>query len=154
MDKHVLQPYYRPKKTSNQSYETEIAFENLLNASNKVIWWYRNKEGESKYFAVIYELSNPRKNNEIEKRAFYSDYIVKFADGKIGIYDTKSGSTTTSPETIAKLKALSDYIETHNAGTTLNLTGGIIDVRGTGGQPKTFWLKDSADSDFVVFDDL
>ena len=154
MDKHVLQPYYRPKKTSNQSYETEIAFENLLNASDKISWWYRNKEGESKYFAVIYELSNPRKNNEIEKRAFYPDYIVKFADGRIGIYDTKSGSTTTSPETIAKLKALSDYIETHNAGTKLNLTGGIIDVRGTGSQPKTFWFKDSADSDFVVFDEL
>jgi len=150
MDKHILQPYYRPKQGSNQSYKTEIAFENVLNASNKVDWWYRNKEGESKYFAVIYEIPNPRKNNEIEKRAFYPDYIVKFKDGRIGIYDTKSGFTITQPETTEKLRALHSYITEHSAKTKLNLCGGIIDVRDN----NSFYIKSDPDGDFSVFDEL
>lgn len=150
MDKHILQPYYRPKQDSNQSYKTEIAFENVLNASNKIDWWYRNKEGESKYFAVIYEMTNPRKNNEIEKRAFYPDYIVKFKDGRIGIYDTKSGFTVTQPETTEKLRALHAYITEHSAKTKLDLCGGIIDVRDN----NSFYIKSEPDGDFSVFDEL
>ena len=150
MDKHILQPYYRPKQDSNQSYKTEIAFENVLNASNKIDWWYRNKEGESKYFAVIYEMTNPRKNNEIEKRAFYPDYIVKFKDGRIGIYDTKSGFTVTQPETTEKLRALHSYIAEHVAKTKLNLCGGIIDVRDN----NSFYIKSDPDGDFSIFDEL
>ena len=150
MDKHILQPYYRPKQDSNQSYKTEIAFENVLNASDKIDWWYRNKEGESKYFAVIYEIPNPRKNNEIEKRAFYPDYIVKFKDGRIGIYDTKSGFTVTQPETTEKLRALHAYIIEHSAKTKLDLCGGIIDVRDN----NSFYIKSEPDGDFSVFDEL
>ncbi len=150
MDKHILQPYYRPKQGSNQSYKTEIAFENVLNASNKINWWYRNKEGESKYFAVIYEIANPRKNNEIEKRAFYPDYIVKFKDGRIGIYDTKSGFTVTQPETTEKLRALYTYITEHSAKTKLDLCGGIIDVRDN----NLFYIKSDPDGDFSVFDEI
>ena len=150
MDKHILQPYYRPKQGSNQSYKTEIAFENVLNASNKIDWWYRNKEGESKYFAVIYEIPTPRKNNEIEKRAFYPDYIVRFKDGRIGIYDTKSGFTITQPETTEKLRALHSYITEHSAKTKLNLCGGIIDVRDN----NSFYIKSDPDGDFSVFDEL
>lgn len=150
MDKHILQPYYRPKQDSNQSYKTETAFESVLNASNKIDWWYRNKEGESKYFAMIYEMTNPRKNNEIEKRAFYLDYIVKFNDGRIGIYDTKSGFTVTQPETTEKLRALHAYITEHSAKTKLNLCGGIIDVRDN----NSFYIKSEPDGDFSVFDEL
>ena len=149
MNKHILQPYYRLIK----NYDSENAFESILDASNKIDWWYRNGTETSKYFAVVYEHKNPRNHNQNEKHAFYPDYIIKFSDGRIGIYDTKSGKTTTDIETQEKLDALDSYITKINHDTKMKLTGGIIDVRGNKNE-KTFWLKQNNQSDFSVFDEL
>jgi len=69
--KHALQPFYRPDDTSGAKWGTE-----------------RNGVPYIKH-----------KDNEIDEEAiFYPDYIVKFTDGTIGIFDTKSGDTA-NPET-------------------------------------------------------
>lgn len=85
--KHALQPYYRPKKM----WGTEEKFEKLLDDSKDVEWWYRNGTSEPKYFGVPYYKNDAK---GIEEAIFYPDYIVKFADGTMGIFDTKSGDTT------------------------------------------------------------
>ena len=84
--KHVLQPYYRPK----QMWNTEKKFEALLDNSKNVEWWYKNGTSEPKYFGVPYY-----KNDAIglKQSIFYPDYIVKFVDRTIGVFDTKSGSS-------------------------------------------------------------
>ena len=85
--KHALQPYYRPKKM----WGTEEKFEKLLDDSKDVEWWYRNGTSEPKYFGVPYYKNDAK---GIEEAIFYPDYIVKFTDGTMGIFDTKSGDTT------------------------------------------------------------
>lgn len=138
--KHILQPYFQSKNV----HDTEKAFEPLLDASDKIAWWFRNGVSEPKYFCVAYKWTDPR-TGLIETRGFYPDYIVKFVDGRIGIFDTKSGRTAIDAETNAKLGALADYFAAHNA---LNIFGGIIDVRD---KNTTFWLKQSPDGDFTAF---
>ena len=94
--KHALQPFYRPDDTSGAKWDTERKFEKALDKSQKVDWWYRNGTSEPKYFGVPYI---KHKDNEIDEEAiFYPDYIVKFTDGTIGIFDTKKGDTT-DPDT-------------------------------------------------------
>lgn len=88
MRKHVLQPYYRP--TENR-WKTEERFESLLDNSDSVVWWYRNGTSEPKYFGVPYYKNDDK---GIEESIFYPDYIVRFTDGTLGIFDTKSGDTT------------------------------------------------------------
>lgn len=94
--KHALQPFYRPDDTSGAKWGTERNFEKALDKSQKVEWWYRNGTSEPKYFGVPYI---KHKTNEIDEESiFYPDYLVKFTDGTIGIFDTKKGDTT-DPDT-------------------------------------------------------
>ncbi|MCS7258446.1 MAG: hypothetical protein NZ601_03645, partial [candidate division WOR-3 bacterium] len=78
----VMQPYY----TSGES-KPERAFIELLEKSDKIEWWFRNGDREATYFAVPYA-----EENGILK-PFYIDFIVKFKDGSIGLFDTKTGFT-------------------------------------------------------------
>lgn len=130
--KHALEPYYTRADRPN----TEITFEEALENSQKVEWWYKNGEKMQHYFAVPF-ISTDERTGIQKPAAFYPDYIVRFIDGTIGIYDTKSGLTTTSKDTKLKSDALQDYITRHNE---LSLSGGIIDVR-----DGAFWLQDSSD---------
>ncbi|MDL1937517.1 hypothetical protein FBQ94_00445 [Candidatus Jettenia sp. AMX1] len=47
--------------------------------------WFKNGDRDTKFFTVPY--SNG------EKKPFYIDFIVKLKDGRIGLFDTKSGLT-------------------------------------------------------------
>ena len=95
MRKHVLQPYYR--HTENR-WKTEERFESLLDNSDSVVWWYRNGTSEPKYFGVPYYKNDDK---GIEESIFYPDYIVRFTDGTLGIFDTKSGDTTKPGTTLS-----------------------------------------------------
>jgi len=139
-DKHALQPYFRSKKPS----DPEVSFEAALEKSPNVTWWYRNGESEPKYFSVKYQMADQR-TGFVEDHGFYPDYIVQFGDGRIGIFDTKSGSLAVSEETALKLDALRDYIAAHQSQ---NLFGGIIDVRDAG---QSFWLRQSSGDEFEIF---
>lgn len=130
--KNAMVPYFR----FNNAPKTEISFENALEKSNKVEWWYKNGEKMEKYFAVKYlELGEDSKSYG---RAFYPDYIIKFTDGRIGIFDTKSGLTASIAG--QKSNALQKYITEHK---DLNLFGGIINVYNN-----NFYLNESPDYEF------
>lgn len=131
--KNIMVPYFRK---NNAPTSTEIPFEEALEKSSKVEWWYKNGEKMDKYFAIkYYELGEDAKSYG---KAFYPDYIVKFMDGRIGIFDTKSGWT--AEDAAPKANALQKYISEH--GKT-NLTGGIINV-----VDNRFYLNKNPDYEF------
>ena len=112
----IMKPFYTRKPS-----QPEQLFMELLDNSNKVEWWFKNGESEIKYFAVAY-----KDENGIE-RAFYVDFIIKFKDGTIGLFDTKSGMTAKDAGTRAK--GLQEYIKKNKSK---KLIGGIaIFVNGT-----------------------
>ena len=106
----IMKPFY----TRNPS-QPEQLFMKLLDNSDKVEWWFKNGESEIKYFAVPY-----KDDNKI-KRAFYVDFIVKFRDGTIGLFDTKSGTIDKNIE--KKSMALQKYIKENNGK---KIWGGIV----------------------------
>ena len=57
----------------------------FLDNNKKVDWWFKSGERDGAYFAV------PYKDDEGEDQVFYVDFIVKLKDGRIGLFDTKSG---------------------------------------------------------------
>jgi type III restriction enzyme len=97
----------------------EQQFEELLERTESpVAWWYKNGDRGETYFAIPYV--DPETGLEA---SFYPDYIVRFTDGSIGIYDPKDGATRSAPETLAKSDALQTYIRAH---AELRLRGGIV----------------------------
>lgn len=132
-DNNVMEQYYRKKSAPG----TEEKFEKMLNVSDQIDWWYKNGEKMERYFAVPYQYLDS--NQKGRRAAFYPDYIIRFKDGSVGIYDTKAGFTTDNEHTRQKAEALQRYIREH---ADLNLKGGIINVKGD-----SFYLQDSEDYD-------
>lgn len=110
MRKNVYATYYR----KNNAPQTEKDFESLIDGQENVEWWYKNGEKMKKYFAVAYIDAYG------VERAFYPDYIIKFADGHVGIYDTKSAGFQVE-DTKVKAEALQKYIKEQR-----KVAGGIV----------------------------
>lgn len=113
--KSIVQPFYQYKNASIP----EKNFEKFLDNNDHVEWWFKNRESEPKYFAVGY------KDENNYNRAFYVDFIVKFADGTIGLYDTKQGQTASVDAAKIKAEALQDYIKNENRNGK-HIKGGIV----------------------------
>jgi type III restriction enzyme len=114
--KSIMKPFYTKKPS-----QPEQLFMEMLDESKNVKWWFKNGESESKYFTVPYT-----DENGIE-RAFYVDFIIKFNDGKIGLFDTKSGMT--AKDAGARAEGLQKYIKKQKGK---KIIGGIaIYVNGT-----------------------
>lgn len=109
-DKSIMQPFY-----SDGRWKPEVEFINLLNSSESVDWWFKNGDRDATYFAVPY--------GEDKEIPFYVDFIVKFKDGKIGLFDTKSGIT--SKVAGPKVDGLNVYFENENKKGR-KLFGGIV----------------------------
>ena len=107
----IMQPFYNYGR-----WRPEQAFIELLEKSNKVEWWYRNGAQDSTYLAVAYEESGIPK-------PFYVDFIVKFKDGSIGLFDTKTGFTRKLAG--PKVEGLYHYIKSATK-KGLKLWGGIV----------------------------
>jgi type III restriction enzyme len=113
--KCVMEPVYIKKFVS-----PEIGFMDFLDEkTNNVKWWFKNGEIDKKYFAVKY--IDPDDN---EPHGFYVDFIVRMKDGRIGLFDTKSGITTKVAK--PKAEALAKYIKDNKKK---NLFGGIAIFR-------------------------
>lgn len=83
--------------------ENELSFIKYLESKDKKIdWWFKNGNQGKEYFAIKYYNSVDGK-----EALFYPDFIVRFKNGNIGIFDPKSGQIATDPETADKTKALS-----------------------------------------------
>ncbi|MEK6951750.1 MAG: DEAD/DEAH box helicase family protein [Nanoarchaeota archaeon] len=108
--KAIMNPFYTKKPS-----ESEKMFMDLLDNSNKVEWWYKNGEREKKYFAVSYKDENNK------EWAFYVDFIVKFKDGTIGLFDTKGGMT--AKDAGPRAEGLQKYIKKNK---DKKLWGGIV----------------------------
>ena len=105
----IMKPFYTRKPS-----QPEQLFMELLDDSNKVEWWFKNGENEIKYFAVPY-----KDENGVE-RAFYVDFVVRFKDGTIGLFDTKSGMTAKDAK--YRAEGLQKYLRKNKAKKVL---GGI-----------------------------
>jgi len=110
-EKCVMEPVYIKKIVS-----PEIDFMDFLDdKTNKVKWWFKNGESDKKYFALKY--IDPDDN---QPHGFYVDFIVKMKDGRIGLFDTKSGITAKVAK--PKAEALAKYVKNDKKK---NLFGGI-----------------------------
>lgn len=116
LKKVVMNPYYEPTSKS-KSWETEKSFIEFLDNSKKVEWWFKNGERDGTYFAVPYQ------DEANEEQSFYVDFIVKFTDGRIGLFDTKSGWTAKDAGT--RSDGLQKYIKEQNKKKK-NIFGGIV----------------------------
>lgn len=131
-DKHesvALNRYgYEPSYLLANRSEPEKKLEVLLDSSDKVDWWIKNGEGQQQFFSVVYDFVDAESGLN-RKANFYPDFIVKFKDGSIGIYETKSGITLTDYLTYSKSDALQSYMSSHS---NLKIRGGIVNSTPTG----------------------
>ena len=93
----------------------------------KVDWWFKNADSGKDGFALKYLDSTSK-----SERLFYPDWIVKFLDGRIGIFDTKEGQTANSNETGYKAEALQKFLQVLNQEIPKPIFFGGIVVPGNG----------------------
>lgn len=88
----------------------EKAFEEWLESSQQVKWWYRSKDRGDKYFSVAYGQ---------KKEGFFPDYIFLGTDGRTYVVETKGGKKQNiDTYSEAKFKAIREWSE--NKGTNPN----------------------------------
>ncbi|MBP7845871.1 MAG: DEAD/DEAH box helicase family protein [Candidatus Pacebacteria bacterium] len=103
----AMKPFYYDNK-----WKTEESFIKFLEKSDQIEWWFKNGDRDATFFAVPYVEND-------EQKPFYVDFIVKFKNGKIGLYDTKSGNTIKDAR--EKSDGLQEYTNKHK-----NIFGGIV----------------------------
>ncbi len=111
----VIQPYYE-STLSNKKWQTEKDFTAFLDGSQEVDWWFRNGDRDSTFFAVPYKSGG-------SEQSFYVDFVVKLNDGRIGLFDTKSGWT--AKDAADRSDGLQHYIQKQNQNGK-KLFGGIV----------------------------
>ena len=112
----VLDTFYHLKEYKGKVNETN--FINYLEGKTAQLdWWFKN--GSSGKDAYCFKYKNTATE---EESLFYPDWILKFKDGRIGIFDTKGGNTATNTE--GRAKALANKIIALNA-KGLSIVGGI-----------------------------
>lgn len=88
----VVQPFYLKKQYNGRV--NELKFLNYLEQQNdKIDWWFKNGDAGKEYYCLKYYNTGKK-----EEALFYPDWIIKFKDGRVGIFDTKSGNTAQNPE--------------------------------------------------------
>jgi type III restriction enzyme len=109
---------YKPCYLGLERTKPEREFEKYLEENtDKIVWWWKNGENKQTYFGIKYEYGN-------QVRTFYPDYLVQFADDRVGIFETKDehdqdGKTSTK----AKAEKLQKYIKKEKK---LKIFGGIV----------------------------
>ena len=104
--KSMLQPF--KLKEDYPGRDNEISFIEFLENTPTVEWWFKqNDEGKDFYSLKYFNTTEKR------ERLFYPDWIVKYMDGRIGIFDTKSGFTAANPE--GRAEALTKKLRDLNA---------------------------------------
>ncbi len=110
---NILEPFFEAKNASlpEQDFVTY-----LESKADDIEWWFKNGQRDGTNFAVPYF-----EKGELEP--FYVDWIVRYKDGKIGLFDTKEGITAETAKT--KADGLAKYINAENSKGK-NLFGGIV----------------------------
>lgn len=109
---------YDPCYLNVDRSKPEREFESFLNDNaSKIDWWWKNGENKQDYFGIKYEYAG-------DIYTFYPDYLVRLADGRIGLFEVKdSGDRDGTTYTKAKAEALQKYIA--KSGNK-KLFGGIV----------------------------
>ena len=122
-EQSIMQPFY--EKTGASMVEKNFA-EFLNNKIGEIEWWFKNGERDGTFFAV------PRKNGE-DDIPFYVDWIIKYKDGRIGVFDTKGGLTAETAG--SRAKGLAKYIQEQNENGKKLFGGIVIEKEGS------FWIN-------------
>ena len=104
----VMKPFYYDFK-----WKTEENFIKYLENSSKVEFWFKNGDRDQTFFAIPYEYGR-------QINLFYVDFIIKLKNGKIGLFDTKSGIT------IDNAKEKSDGLQKYIKKMKGKFFGGIV----------------------------
>lgn len=120
----ILQPFY---ERENASMPEKNFADFLDRKTDEIEWWFKNGERDGSFFAVPYNENN-------EQKIFYVDWIVKYKDGRIGLFDTKSGITAETAK--SRAEGLAKYIKEENKKKK-NLFGGIVIQK-----EKTWYMND------------
>lgn len=120
----ILDPFYQNKNAS----APEKKFNEFLNKkTDEIVWWFKNGERDGRFFAIPYKVNN-------EPAPFYVDWIVKYKNGSIGLFDTKAGITARDAKT--KAEGLATYIKSENKKGKKLFGGIVIEKEGS------FWFND------------
>lgn len=122
-EQSILQPFY--EKTGASIVEKNFA-KFIDDKNDEIEWWFKNGERDGTFFAV------PRKNGE-DDVPFYVDWIMKFKDGRIGLFDTKGGLTAETAG--SRAKGLAKYIKEQNENGGKLFGGIVIEKEGS------FWIN-------------
>lgn len=88
----VIQPFFLRKEYKGR--DNELKFIKYLEQKEKALeWWFKNGDASKEFYCLKYFNTSTK-----EDALFYPDWILKFRDGRIGIFDTKSGFTAQNPE--------------------------------------------------------
>ena len=113
----LYEPLYMPVDKNGEVDELEIDFINhIQNYENMIEWFWKNGD------------EHMESNFGIKKEdgyTFQPDFIIKFKDGRIGIFDTKAGKGFNETDNFEKSNALYKYIaESRYEGK--NIVGGLV----------------------------
>jgi type III restriction enzyme len=109
----ILEPFYEATSASGPEREFVVYLESK---GDEIEWWFKNGQRDGTYFAVPYV-----ENEQV--LPFYVDWVVKYKNGKVGLFDTKEGITAKEAKT--KAEGLAKYIKTES-DKGKKLFGGIV----------------------------
>ncbi len=118
VNKSAMKPFY-----SDNRWKPEAAFIQFLDEAEQVEWWFKNGDQDSIYFAVSYV-------EEGETKPFFVDFIIRYKNGLLGLFDTKSGRTISDAK--GRSDGLQKYISDYKGKT--KFIGGIV----TNTDPRNF----------------
>ena len=123
--KSLYNPLFVLKNASGQVNYLEKNFLQYLDTQNVVEWYWENG---SELMRINFGISY---NNGMN--TFQPDFIIKFKDDSVGIFDTKPNDETNLADTRVKNEALRDYLYdiNQNRGYDPKVMGGIVCQSGT-----------------------
>jgi type III restriction enzyme len=127
--KCIVEPFYE----RNDASRPEKDFVDYLENNTNVQWWFKNGDRDKTFFAVPYE-------EDGDIIPFYVDWIVKYNNGTIGLYDTKGDLTAQVAQ--SKAKGFYKYIQEENEKGK-RLFGGILYEK-----DGSFWLNNKEELRF------
>lgn len=117
--KSYVQPFRLPADYKGRKNETD--FIDYLEQNDKNIeWWFKNGTGKE---ALGFKYTDSITGKE---HIFNPDWLIKFKDGRIGIFDTKAGFTATESEVKDKAEELAVRIKMLNNKSKIQYVGGIV----------------------------
>lgn len=100
----------------------ERGFEAHIDGLDNVKWWVKNQDNGTDALSIVYEVNE----TDTKYRLFNPDYIIKYNDGTVGIYEVKSVHDLRPDNTMQKELAFSPYLQRLNRQRDFNVVGGIV----------------------------